>query len=259
MYLIMSSGSYNGQFLIKHLRKQAIRFLSIDCNPHAHVDVICPSVNHPDFKTFLAEVFNKYMICQVIPCSDHDLKFISKNYKFIIESLHSRKILIPPKSTLDIFMDKSKAIDAAKEFFPKIPRNTSFSFVRNRFSYSRPKFSEKITNSEIYKINRDFFRIDPFISGVEYSVDSFMNESNQTSVLIRQRLDIVDGVSRNARFINDEKLEENVDKFLIKFKVYGFANTQFISKNNKFHFIECNTRPGGGIGLSVNEGLKLNL
>ena len=258
-YLIMSCGGINGTSLVKLLNNKSIQYKKIDSNKDIESDfLVTESCNNELFLSQLLNIIKTNNIKEVIPCSDHDLIFIANNYKMISECL-AQGLLLPSKDTIKNFLDKSQAKKIANIIFPDKVNISSNYFVRNRFSYSRPKVAKKIRENELSSYPEDRFTIDPYVTGDEISVDTFLNKDNFISVSARKREDIRGGISHKATFVDDKSLINKVKEFILCNKLYGFCNIQFMRNGRNYHFIECNTRLGGGWSLSLNNGFNFQL
>jgi hypothetical protein len=250
-YLILSGEAVNGQFLKKYLTNNDISCISVDVNSKGNVDFQVPPISNSKLLATILDLAVKKNIDYIIPCSDHDLYFLSAHYETLSKSINNLGLIIPPKETILRFLDKKKAKDYAREFFSEFGEIGSKFFVRNRFSYKRPKYTKIITKSEIDNYSESEFVIDPFWDGIELSVDTFYPKGGACLISIRKRLNIQDGISRDAEFIDDLAFKKNIENFILSNHIYGFANIQFIKCGEYYKFIECNTRPGGGWQLST--------
>jgi carbamoyl-phosphate synthase large subunit len=97
----------------------------------------------------------------------------------------------------------------------------------------------------------------PFVEGVEISVDAYIDKNNLVhGVVLRRRDQVVDGESRITTTINNEKIEKMFLLIIKKLGLFGHVILQaLVDKNNDVHVIECNCRFGGASTLSVKAGL----
>lgn len=208
----------------------------------------CRSINA--YRKYLKTRVEALKIEWLIPCSDHDLNFfLNLANNDILFSLN-----IPSYETLENFANKTTSLRIAQKYFhiPSVEKNHDL-FIRNNQSNKRPKIFKKIAYSEISMINKEDFCLTKFIEGEEFSVDSLYLKNQTPQIAIRRRMQIENGISRDAEFINNDKLKSRMKDFILDNQILGYACTQFILIGSEFYFIECNTRPGGGIGLSFRD------
>ena len=75
-------------------------------------------------------------------------------------------------------------------------------------------------------------------------------------MIIRERVNVVDGESQITKTIHNPDLEQAVLPILTELKLYGHVVLQLILDENKeIHIIECNSRFGGASAASIAAGL----
>ena len=245
--LITSALGENGKSIFKFYRgintyRADQNLIGIEKSPS------CKSIN--EYHNYLKTRVEALKIDWLIPCSDHDLNFLlNLTDRDMLFSLN-----IPPYKTLESFATKTTSLKIAQKYFhiPSVEKNHDL-FIRNNQSNKRPKIFKKIPYSEISMINKEEFCLTKFIYGEEFSVDSLYLKNRSPQIAIRKRMQIENGISRDAEFINNNKLKSRMKDFILDNQIFGYACTQFILTDSEFYFIECNTRPGGGIGLSFRE------
>jgi len=97
----------------------------------------------------------------------------------------------------------------------------------------------------------------PFVEGVEISIDLFVDSNNLVKgVITRTRDKVVNGESQVTTTFEDKELEKICEDVAQTLGLYGHAVLQVI-KDSKgvIHIIECNCRFGGASTLSVASGL----
>lgn len=116
-------------------------------------------------------------------------------------------------------------------------------------SLSRAKEWAKRMNTPIFQ---------PFVRGVEYSVDLYIDKSGgQKGAVARRRDLVIDGESQITTSERLPAAEETCLKAASLLGIYGHAVFQLIiDLSGHLHIIECNPRFGGASTLSVAMGLK---
>jgi carbamoyl-phosphate synthase large subunit len=99
----------------------------------------------------------------------------------------------------------------------------------------------------------------PFVSGVEISVDALLDQTCQVKGLVLRTRDIVvGGESQVTTTFRDDTIEKEVTKILNVLKLRGPVVMQaFIDAERRIHIIECNTRIGGASTASIAAGLDI--
>ncbi|WP_172196393.1 NAD-dependent epimerase/dehydratase family protein [Saccharibacillus qingshengii] len=97
----------------------------------------------------------------------------------------------------------------------------------------------------------------PFIEGIESSVDVYVQKDGVCKgAVVRRRDLIVNGESQVTTTYRDEKLEALCADFSEKLGLYGHVIFQIlIDPEGEPHIIECNSRFGGASTLSIAAGL----
>jgi carbamoyl-phosphate synthase large subunit len=97
----------------------------------------------------------------------------------------------------------------------------------------------------------------PYVSGVEVSVDAYITTAGELKGLIMRRRDVVvNGESKVTSTFNNDVLERTFSEILKSLNLYGHVILQaFIDEEEGVHVIECNPRFGGASTLSLRAGL----
>jgi carbamoyl-phosphate synthase large subunit len=115
---------------------------------------------------------------------------------------------------------------------------------------SREEF-EKIRAS----VNLDDYVLQPFISGVEYTVDSYVSRACEVLGCVpRLRLAVADGEVVRSRTEEVPGLVERCKFILSHARFRGPITLQAIMADSQFWFLEINPRFGGGVILSIEAG-----
>jgi carbamoyl-phosphate synthase large subunit len=97
----------------------------------------------------------------------------------------------------------------------------------------------------------------PLVSGVEYSVDAYVDRYGQVKGVVCRTRDIVmNGESQVTTTVNDPELEQLCRDYIERLGVFGHVVLQLIVDSGRQPWIiECNARFGGASTLSVAAGL----
>lgn len=198
-------------------------------------------------------------ISYIIPTSDIELHFWSKNKLFFQKK--GIFICISNHKTIKFCQDKTKFYN----FFTKNNLNvipTSLEQVKthlitkNRFSYeTKIYFLDKVQRKNINK--KLIFQ--EYISGKEFSLDCWFDiNSKLKKYILRERSLIKNGLAIKTSLSKAPiKLIRIIKLISSVYEFYGPINFQFILKNKKFYFLECNPRVSGRIDASIRFGLNV--
>ncbi|MFC1804506.1 ATP-grasp domain-containing protein [Candidatus Omnitrophota bacterium] len=102
--------------------------------------------------------------------------------------------------------------------------------------------------------------IQKFISGPEYTVDTFSDKRGNLRVAVpRLRIETKAGVSYKGETVSDRCLIKAAARIVKLFGIIGPANIQCIKTKGRFCFIEVNPRFSGGLALTVKAGVNTPL
>lgn len=97
----------------------------------------------------------------------------------------------------------------------------------------------------------------PYIQGVEFSADAWLDKSHQVKGLVlRQRNLVVNGESQVTTTFTNAALEKQIKYCLEKLKLSGPVVLQAIlDQHDDMHIIECNARFGGASNAGIAAGV----
>lgn len=97
----------------------------------------------------------------------------------------------------------------------------------------------------------------PFVAGLEYSIDVYVNRKGRCLGAVARRREVVrHGESQVTTTLNHPRLESMCSELAEALNLYGHAVFQAIEDGSgNLHIIECNPRFGGASTLSVHAGL----
>ena len=201
----------------------------------------------------------------ILPTRDGELAFWA-NQKELFK-LNGINVVISCLETIDFCLDKLKFFQRCSEKgFSAIPTTT----VINDLNCDIFVVKERLgAGSELLSINLDkndaqahaavlsspIFQ--PYIEGMEISIDAWIDTSHKVKGLVLRRREIVVlGESKVTTTFRNEIIEKQCIDLLESFEFYGPIVLQaIIDKKNKIHFIECNSRFGGASTASIAVGL----
>ena len=260
--LITSIGTATSVNLFK-LLKEKYRIVATDTNPYGYtagsmlVDefIQVPMFDKDDYIGVLNEIIRQYNIDLLIPVHDLEVQMVARN-KNRIET----KVLVPSVAVIDQLSDKLiSTLEAAKLEVPvaEIVKEAS-SIYGNKEVIKRSKHGVGSRGIAVYKAeeiptgllkksyeNEDYL-VQEYIDGEEYTVDVASNHDGEPFLIIpRRRKEVKAGVATKVEIIRDEMLIEYTKKIVQHYKLPAFSNVQFIKKDGRYYFIECNYRYGG--------------
>ncbi|MCG8552720.1 MAG: ATP-grasp domain-containing protein, partial [Desulfobacterales bacterium] len=201
----------------------------------------------------------------IIPTRDGELAYFSK----LKQSLERNNIhvMISGLQTVENCMDKLCFYACLKKYgLPAIPtfltpeevQGDSF-VVKERFGAASNGIGINLTMSQAEGHAKTLSDpvYQPFISGVEISVDLYVAKDGVIKgMVMRTRDEVVNGEARVTTSFYDKRLEPLCGRFVRSFDIYGHIMLQVIQDaEGDFHIIECNPRFGGASTLSVFAGL----
>lgn len=201
----------------------------------------------------------------IIPTRDGELSYFAKyKSKLELEDIH---VMISGQKSISIGLDKLKFFKTLRNLdFPVIPTYNSLDnlnyerfVVKDRYGSGSNNIGLNLINEEAIqfasKLASPIFQ--PYIEGIEYSVDLYVSKEQKTKgVILRKRNIIALGESQVTETERDISIELIFSDLAEKLKLYGHVMFQFIKdNNNQIHIIECNCRFGGASNISLDVGL----
>lgn len=222
--------------------------------------IIMPKI-HQDNKKKILKILKYHGINYVLPTSDYELNFWSKNKSYFKKQ--NINIFISNNKTIKFCQDKLKFVKFFKEnnliYIPtslKKLNDIDKSIVKNRFSNDNKFY--RVQKINLIQNNKSFI-FQKYIYGKEYSLDCWFDKNSiLINSVLRERLKIKKGLAINtikARKIRN--LLKIINFISHSYKFYGPVNFQFIYNDNKIYFLECNPRVSGRIDASIKFGLNI--
>lgn len=246
------------------------KLTGIDMDPYAvglsFVDgfYLAPRHTDPNFPDFLKDIISQEKIDLVIPTSDLDVAFLSKNRNEIEE--YGCKLLISSSESIDVTNTKLAFFEYCHENHIKAPKV----LTQDQETHIFPLFINSDTgrgSRDAHKINdidelNYFLKEVPepilteYLEGQEYSVDCFCDfDGKIISIIPRKRKLIWGGEAFVTISDKNENIIERTKDLLEKFKISGPANVQcFLTPEDDVVFFEVNPRFGGASRLAFEAG-----
>ena len=206
----------------------------------------------------------KHNVGAVIPTSDRELAFWAGAKAFLHKNgIH---VMVSNVQALQICHDKLAFMKFVKKLkCTAIPTVTSLEeltaksiVVKERRGAGSHHLGLKLSPKEAHAfaqtLQESLFQ--PYIHGVEYSIDLFASHKKVHGIVVRERNVIVDGESQVTTTVCNKTLEAQVMRVARALNIYGHAVFQVIqAKNGAYYFVECNPRFGGASTASLEVGL----
>lgn len=202
----------------------------------------------------------------VIPTIDTDLLLLSQNKNEFLKI--GTRVLISDEDKIQICRDKRKTADYFNDCGLLTPKtydnvekyNKGFPCFIKPLNGSSSINAFKVENAadlQLFSSRVDDYIIQPYIHGIEYTVDIFCDfNGNATCITPRIRLAVRSGEVLKTQISNDSQIIEECKLLTEKFKPCGPITVQLIHEQTtgKNYYIEINPRFGGGAPLSILAG-----
>ena len=238
-----------------------------DTAPALHfcdIKIRTPRIDDTNYIPFLVQYCNDNNIDALIPTIDTDLHLLSLNK----DRFNKTKVVISAPDKIALCRDKRLTgifFEQCGLCFPT-PVDDVIKYGQGFPAFIKPKDGSssinayKVNNAEELKTLAEMvpdYIIQPFIEGLEYTVDAFCDfEGNPILITPRIRLAVRSGEVLKTEIDNDEIIIDEMRKLINNFKPCGAITVQLIRDKNtgKDYFIEINPRFGGGAPLSIKAG-----
>lgn len=201
----------------------------------------------------------------LVPTIDTDLLVLAENKEKFLEI--GTKVFISSVEMISFCRDKRKTAELFMRCGLLAPE--TFADVQG-YNREFPAFIKPLDGSSsinAYRANNveelreyaakiDGYIIQPFVEGVEYTVDILCDfAGNPIYITPRERVAVRSGEVLKTKIIYDEQIVEECHRLIDIFKPCGPITVQMIrTKEKKDYFIEINPRFGGGAPLSMKAG-----
>lgn len=260
--LLTSIGTATSVNLCK-LLKGKYRIVATDINPYgytagsimADVFVQVPMCNDKNYINALNDIIMQHNVDLLIPVHDLEVQTIASNRERI-----ETKVIVPSIETINQLADKLISTQMVAELGIPVAEivKDKASLIGIEKVIKRDKQGVGCKGIAVYMADeipagllKDSYEIEDylvqeFIDGEEYTVDVASNQDGEPFLLIpRCRKEVKAGVATKVEIVKDETLIEYAKKIVGHYKLPAFSNVQFIKKDGKYYFVECNYRYGG--------------
>lgn len=228
--------------------------------------IIVPRITNEEYIPTLLRVCREESIDALIPTIDTDLLLLANN-RLTFES-YGKKVFISDSEKVRICRDKRYTADYFLSLGLKSPQpvddvkdyNAGFpAFIKPKDGSSSVN-AHKVNNEQelvAYSKKVPDYIIQPFIDGVEYTVDAFCDyDGNPVLITPRIRLAVRSGEVLKTEISQDDVIIEEIKKVIADFKPRGQITVQLIrdKETGEDYYIEINPRFGGGAPLSIKAG-----
>ncbi len=234
------------------------------CN---YIRRIC-SMTDPDYINQLADICKEDKIDLIMPTIDTDLLVLSKNVE-VFEQIGTR-VLISSADKIQICRDKNFTADFFEECGLKAPKtyNDYRKYDGEYPCFIKPKDGSSSINAfkvkdfeelSVYAEKIEDYVIQPFIEGLEYTVDIFCDfAGNPIYITPRERVAVRAGEVLKTKICMDETIIQESRQLIERFKPCGPMTVQLIRQEGTEidYYIEINPRYGGGAPLSMKAGAR---
>jgi carbamoyl-phosphate synthase large subunit len=207
----------------------------------------------------------KNCVTAIIPTRDGELLFWSNWKKELFQN--GILVMVPNPEAVETCLDKFLFSSRCSQLkLPVINSSLSIQDIKSSSYVVKERYG---AGSQSIGLNVDLnLAIDhakrlesplfqPFITGREISVDSYITLSGEVKGLItRNRTIVENGESVITDTFFDEDLTVNLTSIISKLNLYGHVILQvIIDSSNNINIVECNSRFGGASTLSIESGL----
>lgn len=226
--------------------------------------VLVPRISDSAYMPTLQEVCRTEKIDALIPTIDTDLLLLSQHKNEFGET----RVVISEEDKVALCRDKRFTADYFHSIGLKSPSPVDDwkKYTAGYPAFIKPKdgsssiFAYKVHNEDelkSYAAQVPDYIIQPFIEGIEYTVDIFCDfDGNPIFVTPRIRQAVRAGEVLKTEIRQDETIIAEMKKLIANYKPCGQITVQLIQQKNTNvnYYIEINPRFGGGAPLSIKAG-----
>ncbi len=205
-------------------------------------------------------------ISLIIPTRDGELQFWA-THKNTLQN-NGILVLISSSNTVESCIDKLKFYKEltklklpairTEEDIEKLSATNRF-VVKERFGAGSLNMGLNLSKIAAFDFQMKLQNpiIQPFIEGIEYSIDLYVTqEGNVKGIIVRKRSLVLNGESQITETVSNANLEKMASELALALSLRGHCVLQvLVDQNEATHIIECNSRFGGASTLSIQCGL----
>jgi carbamoyl-phosphate synthase large subunit len=243
-----------------------------DVNPRALVAFTTgrfwcmPRLDEVPLDTVVAELIDQ-RIQFVIPTRDGELEYFSTNRQaFLNRGIH---VMISPTTAIHACGDKLRFASFCEEHglpsIPTVENSDALStgverfVVKERFGAGSASMGLCLGAEDVaeWVSKLDSPIIQPYVEGVEFSVDAYRCFNTEcVRTIVRSRDVVINGESKVTTIVHDEEISELAERFLNALGIRGHAVVQVLRSAEGPQIVECNPRIGGASTLAFAAGLR---
>jgi carbamoyl-phosphate synthase large subunit len=233
-----------------------------ECIAQYAVDVFwqCPKLDELKIEEVIAFCKSQH-VKAIIPTRNADLEFYAQHLAHLRQS--GIGVMVSSSATIAQCLDKKSFALSALPIIPTYLSLDEFEassyVVKERYGAGSINIGLNLSKTEALAFAQTLEHpiFQPFIKGVEWSVDVYRSRHGKVmGCVARQRNVVVQGESQVTTTAVYPALENLGEKAADALNLYGHAVLQIIEdEEGRFHIIECNPRFGGASTASVAVGL----
>jgi len=264
--LVTGAGGPAGINVIK-LLKGEYYIISTDINPYSEgfaisnrYYLISPAYDEKRFISDLERIIEEEGVDLIIPTVDEEIEVLAKN-----NIRFSEKIIIHPKETVEMCLNKYRTYEYLKNKIPEIipefsldPKDLSSEKIVKKPLKGRGSRNIYIGSKNEFKREDGFFFVE-YLPGKEWTVDAIADKNNNIIIAVpRVRLKTREGTSMVGEIRLDEGIIEYVKEISKHLKFRGAFNVQFKEDfRGSPKLQEINPRFSGGLDITAAAGANL--
>jgi carbamoyl-phosphate synthase large subunit len=237
-----------------------------ECLGRLFVDVFwpMPPEDHLTVDKVL-EYCQSHGITSIIPTRDGELLFWARHKEELAR--HGVSVMVSDPGVVGVCLDKFLFFSQCKQLaYPAVPTflsvdevESSLCVVKERTGAGSRGVGLKLTKDEANEYASVFEQpvFQPYVEGVESSIDMYVSQDGKVKGTIARRRDVVvGGESRVTTTFRDRGLEKMCTSLVEDLGLYGHVLVQVLSDGDgESHVLECNTRFGGASTAGIAAGL----
>lgn len=268
------------EYFKKELGSVGGKVIAVDCDEKApalyFADAyeIVPKITDKDYIQKLLEICKKHNVNALLSLIDPELSILSFHRdEFEKENI---SLIVSDYPIVETFLDKYKTYTILKDL--NIPHVKSYlnleevkaDLLRSQLDFPlivKPRNGSASIDIHVVSDQDELFRycqqsneyiIQPFISGEEYGVDTYVDliSGKLTDIFIKKKIKMRSGETDKSISIIDPKLTELIKKLHSKIKLIGPIDIDCFKINDEYVISEVNPRFGGGYPHAYESGVN---
>lgn len=268
------------EYFKKELGSVGGKVIAVDCDEKApalyFADAyeIVPKITDKDYIQKLLEICKKHNVNALLSLIDPELSILSFHRdEFEKENI---SLIVSDYPIVETFLDKYKTYTILKDL--NIPNVKSYlnieevkaDLLRSQLDFPlivKPRNGSASIDIHVvsdweelsrYCKHSNEYIIQPFISGEEYGVDTYVDliSGKLTDIFIKKKIKMRSGETDKSISIIDPKLTELIKKLHSKIKLIGPIDIDCFKINDEYVISEVNPRFGGGYPHAYESGVN---